>query len=137
MSNPAKRKGTAFESAIVTFLREHHDPEAHRNVQMGAKDIGDIDGYYLHAVEAKAERTITLADYIRQANREAIHAGRPFGCAIVKARGKGIGASYVVRDLETDVRLVTRVQVMEEALKTTDIELWSALDEKYGGGGRG
>ncbi|MEU1037651.1 hypothetical protein [Streptomyces sp. NPDC005907] len=130
MSNPSKAKGTAWESLVVNYLRLMHNPAARRNVQMGAKDIGDIDGYYLHALEAKAERTITLADYIVQANREAVHAGQPFGCAVVKRRMKGVADGYVVRDLATDVRLVNRLKIMEEALQDADFGRWSDIDEE-------
>ncbi|PPS86460.1 hypothetical protein [Streptomyces sp. MH60] len=97
---------------------------------MGARDIGDLDGYYLHAVEAKAEKTITLADYIAQANREAIHAGQPFGCAVVKRRMKGTADGYVVRDVRTDVRLITRLKIMEEALQDADYDRWYDIDEE-------
>ncbi|MFD3952227.1 hypothetical protein ACFWRC_19650 [Streptomyces albidoflavus] len=131
MANPSKAKGTAFETAVVTYLREHHDPRAHRNVQMGAKDIGDIDGYHLHAVEAKAEKTITLADYVAQANREAINAGKPYGCAVVKRRMKGTADAYVVRDLATDVRLMNRLRDMEAALKDVSFDLWFDIDEEH------
>ncbi|WP_030962635.1 hypothetical protein [Streptomyces sp. NRRL S-378] len=130
MANPNKAKGTAFESLVVAYLREHHNPAAHRNVQTGAKDIGDIDGYYLHALEAKAEKTITLSDYIAQANREAIHAGQPFGCAVVKRRMKGVGDAYVVRDLATDVRLMNRLKFMEEALQDESFDRWYGIDEE-------
>ncbi len=98
---------------------------------MGARDIGDIDGYYLHAVEAKAEKTITLADYIEQANREAVHAGQPFGCAVVKRRMKGTADGYVVRDVRTDVRLVNRLRDMEEALRSENSELYESLDKQH------
>ncbi|MFD3361579.1 hypothetical protein ACFWW5_00565 [Streptomyces albidoflavus] len=131
MANPSKAKGTAFETAVVTYLREHHDPGARRNVQMGAKDIGDIDGYHLHAVEAKAEKTITLADYVAQANREAINAGKPFGCAVVKRRMKGTADAYVVRDLATDVRLMNRLRDMETGLRAADPRLYKVLDEEH------
>ncbi|MEU8840273.1 hypothetical protein AB0D97_14230 [Streptomyces roseus] len=131
MTNPSKAKGTAWESLLVAYLREHHNPASHRNVQMGAKDIGDIDGYYLHALEAKAEKTITLSDYIAQANREAVHAGQPFGCAVVKRRMKGVGDAYVVRDLATDVRLMNRLRDMEEALQATAPTVWARYDAQH------
>jgi glycosylphosphatidylinositol transamidase (GPIT) subunit GPI8 len=130
-ANPAKAKGTAWESALVGYLREHHNPGAHRNVQMGSRDIGDVDGYYLHALEAKAEKAITLADYIAQANREAIHAGMPFGCAVVKRRMKGVQDGYVVRDVRTDVRLLNRMRDMEAALQGENSALYEALDKQH------
>ncbi|OKI19272.1 hypothetical protein [Streptomyces sp. CB03911] len=116
MANPSKRLGTDWESALVKYLREHHNPKTHRNVQMGKLDIGDLDGYYLHALEAKNESKITLPVYIAQANREAIHAGQPYGCAVVKKRNAGVAAGYVVRDVETDVRLMNRLRDAEGLL---------------------
>lgn len=131
MSNPAKAKGTAWESLIVGYLREHHNDDARRNVQMGRFDIGDIAGYYLHALEAKAEKTITLSDYVAQANREAVNAGQPFGCAVVKRRMKGVADGYVVRDVRTDVRLMTRLRDMEEALKSAAPWAYALLDKQH------
>ncbi|MFF1417586.1 hypothetical protein [Streptomyces sp. NPDC058280] len=131
MANPAKAKGTAWESLWTAYIREHHNPDAHRNVQMGSKDIGDVAGYYLHAAELKAEKTITLSDYIRQANREAANAGEPFGCAVVKRRMKGVQDGYVVRDVATDVRLMNRLQEMEGALQDVAFDRWHALDKQH------
>ncbi|MFI2212997.1 hypothetical protein [Streptomyces sp. NPDC020141] len=131
MANPSKDKGTKWESAVVAYLREHHNPTAHRNVQMGRLDIGDISGYYLHAVEAKAERTITLADYIRQANREAIHAGAPFGCAMVKRRNAGVADAYVVRDVRTDVRLMNRLRDAEEILQDVAPTVYASFEQRH------
>ncbi|MYY03097.1 hypothetical protein GT035_12990 [Streptomyces sp. SID4913] len=131
MANSSKAKGTTWESALVAYLREQHNPGARRNVQMGSKDIGDIDGYYLHALEAKAEKTITLSDYIAQANKEAVHAGQPFGCAVVKRRMKGTADGYVVRDVATDVRLMNRLRVMESALQSFAPEAYAELDRLH------
>lgn len=131
MANASKAKGTAFESALVAYLREHHNPGARRNAQMGRLDIGDIDGYYLHALEAKAEKTITLPSYIAQANREAVHAGQPYGCAVVKRRMKGTADGYVVRDVATDVRLMNRFRDAEELLKEYQFDVWYEHDQHH------
>ncbi|MEU1200159.1 hypothetical protein ABZ446_28590 [Streptomyces sp. NPDC005813] len=98
---------------------------------MGSKDIGDVSGYYLHAAELKAEKTITLSDYVAQANREAINAGQPYGCAIVKRRMKGVADGYVVRDVATDVRLMNRMRDMEEALRKADPVWWACIDSAH------
>jgi predicted phosphatase len=113
MANPAKAKGTAWETATVNFVKEHHNPEAHRNVQMGAKDIGDFDGYYLHASECKNVKTVTLPEFIRQANREAANAGKPYGCVWLKRRQVGVKDSFVIRDAATDVRVINRLRDAE------------------------
>jgi hypothetical protein len=131
MANPAKAKGTAWESLWTAYIKEHHNPAAHRNVQMGSKDIGDVAGYYLHASELKAEKTITLSDYIRQANREAANAGEPFGCAVVKRRMKGVADGYVVRDVATDVRLMNRMRDMEDALQAAAPVAWALIDKQH------
>lgn len=98
---------------------------------MGRLDIGDVSGYYLHASELKAEKTITLSDYIAQANREAVHAGEPFGCAVVKRRMKGVADGYVVRDVATDVRLMNRLRDMEEALRSAAPAAYALLDKAH------
>jgi hypothetical protein len=98
---------------------------------MGRLDIGDASGYYLHAVELKAEQRITLADYIRQANREAINAGAPFGCAVVKRRNANVSCGYVVRDVATDVRLMNRMRDMEGALQSFAPEAYEELDKLH------
>ncbi|WP_406161056.1 hypothetical protein [Streptomyces canus] len=98
---------------------------------MGSKDIGDVAGYYLHAAELKAEKTITLSDYIAQANREAIHAGEPFGCAVVKRRMKGVADGYVVRDVRTDVRLLNRMRDAEDLLKEYQFDVWFEHDRHH------
>lgn len=131
MANPSKQKGTAWESLWTAYIREHHNPAAHRNVQMGRLDIGDVSGYYLHASELKAEKTITLSDYIAQANREAINAGEPFGCAVVKRRMKGVADGYVVRDVATDVRLMNRLRDAEELLKEYKFDVWLEHDAHH------
>lgn len=134
MANPSKEKGTAWESAIVAYLRRHHDETAHRNVQMGRLDIGDIDGYYLNALEAKAEKAITLAEYVRQANREARNAKQPFGVSVVKRRNANVKDAYAVRDLETDARLINRLRDAEMLLQEHAYEVFKAHYEKHGGG---
>ncbi|MEU7039811.1 hypothetical protein AB0A77_01980 [Streptomyces varsoviensis] len=135
LANPSKAKGTAWETAWTAYLREIHNPSAHRNVQMGAKDIGDVSGFYLHAAELKAEKTIRLPEYIAQANREAIHADQPFGVAVVKRVRAHVSAAYHVRDAATDVRLVNRLRDAEGLLQRhAPADVWKAHYEKHGKG---
>ncbi|MFB7643904.1 hypothetical protein ACFC0S_03090 [Streptomyces sp. NPDC056084] len=120
----AKAKGTAWESAVRDFLNEElgqyvtdwrdadyrwKDPHdlgnVNRQVQAGVLDVGD-----LHArpfvLEAKAEKSIRLAEYVRQANREAANAGFKFGAAVVKAPRRNVKNGYVVMDLATFARVL-------------------------------
>lgn len=108
MSNPSKRKGTAWETAVCGYLNER-GLIVERRALAGAKDKGDIAGVPGWALECKAEKTISLAAYVDEANTEAVHAGVPRGAAIVKRRQRGTAQSYVVMDLATfaDVLLET------------------------------
>ena len=107
MANRHKAAGTRWESAVVAYLREG-DPTAvdvRRVAQTGRVDIGDVHAYPF-AVECKAERTFRLAEYIREAEREADAAGMPYGVAVVKARGRPVAEGYVVMSLATFRRLL-------------------------------
>ncbi|OKI24399.1 hypothetical protein [Streptomyces sp. CB03911] len=57
-------------------------------------------------IECKAEKRITLPEYVRQANAEAVNAGMPFGVAVIKAPRKNVKDGYVVTDLATFVRIL-------------------------------
>ncbi|MCZ0970794.1 hypothetical protein O1L55_03345 [Streptomyces albulus] len=131
MTNRAKAKGTAWEREVRHYLntalgqyvdhwkdvaypwKDPHDPDnITRPAQTGAKDVGD-----LHArpfvIECKAERSIRLADYVRQANREAAHAGFPFGVAVVKAPRRRVEDAYAVMDLVTFGRILQALRNLD------------------------
>ena len=98
MANPAKRKGTAWESDIVRYLRENGHDDARRVAQTGRLDQGDIHvGPFV--IEAKNVSSITLASFVAQAERERDNAAMPYGVAVVKRRGKGAASGYVVMSL--------------------------------------
>lgn len=77
MTNPPKKKGTAHETAIVSYAVEHGFPNAHRNALTGNKDTGDVNlrGRYPVALEAKNLKTMTLTKSMREAKAEAAHLG--------------------------------------------------------------
>lgn len=102
-----KRKGSEFERDLLWYWRYHgFNAEALRTT--GRHDEGDLvlaDHNVLF--EAKAEKTISLSQYLREAEVERWnYAGRrglaspPRGAAIVKRRGHGTGESYVVMTLD-------------------------------------
>ena len=115
MSNPQKRRGTAWESAGVAYLREALEAlgvpfrDIRRVAQTGQRDIGDVHADPF-ALEFKNERTLRLAAYVDQAEREAEAAGLPYGVAVVKRRGKGAGQGYVVMSLATFARLLAHIR---------------------------
>lgn len=124
MANESKRKGTAWETAVRDFIneatgkyrapvegepRQFTDPadphNCKRQVQQGAYDVGDLHAWPV-VIECKAEKRITLPEYVRQANAEAARAGLPFGVAVVKAPRRPVRDGYAVCDLATFVRIL-------------------------------
>ncbi|UQA94944.1 hypothetical protein [Streptomyces halobius] len=131
MNNPNKQKGTTWERAVRHYLntalgqyvdhwqdaaypwKDPHDPDnVTRPAQTGIKDVGD-----LHArpfvLECKAEKSIRLADYVRQANREAVNAGFPYGVAVVKAPRRRVEDAYAVMDLVTFGRVLQALRNLD------------------------
>jgi hypothetical protein len=114
--NPQKAKGTRWESSIVAFLRDLGFTEARREVQRGRLDVGDIGGFAVWAIEAKAYKSVTfglLADFVGQANREASNAGKPFGIVVLKRPRAGTGDAFVIMDLATWARVETALNTTE------------------------
>lgn len=128
MSNPNKAKGTAHETAVRHYLnavlgqyvdgwkeadypwRDPRDPNnVTRPAQTGPKDVGDLHAWPF-VLEAKAEKEFRLPAYVAQANKEARHAGFPFGVAVVKAPRKSIKDAYVVLDLETFAKILRQLR---------------------------
>jgi len=108
VSNPSKRRGTEWETAVTRFLREElgdHGDDIRRVAQTGRHDTGDIRAVPF-ALECKNVAKIDLAAFVEQAEREAGHAGVPYGAAVVKRRGKGPAAGYVVVSLATFARIL-------------------------------
>lgn len=126
MANRNKTRGTAWETAVADYLNESlglykaewregdrssrwlnpRDPDnVTRNVQTGAKDIGDLS-LWPFIGECKDEQTIRLPAYIRQANQEAANATADYGVALVKQRGKGVAQGYAVMDIATFARVL-------------------------------
>lgn len=103
-----KRKGTAFESAIVAFLRDHGFTWADRVPLSGKHDRGDVTiGPGSPAIEAKSQNRISLAEWVDEANVEAANASAPFGVVWFKRRGKGSpGDCYVLMDGNSFVKLL-------------------------------
>jgi len=112
MTNPPKKKGTAFESAVVTHILEAGFP-AIRVALKGAADQGDIwvtdgDGD-MHVLEAKNRKGYAIAEAVDQAKIEAANAGSVFPVAVLKRNGVGdIGRSFVVLELDDWLALLPR-----------------------------
>lgn len=125
MTNAPKRKGTAWESEIVSFLQACGWPHVERRTLSGAKDRGDIAGIPGVVIEAKATKTVALGAYLDEATVEAVNDGADIGAVWLKRRGRSsAGDGYVVMDGLTFAALLTSagyggtVQTLSKA--TTD-----------------
>ena len=105
----ARAKGTAWETAIVNYLIGEGFVMAERRALAGALDKGDITGIPGVVIEAKNCKTINLAQFVDEANVEAINANADVGVAWVKRRGKTSPAeAYVVMSGTTFIELLTQ-----------------------------
>lgn len=103
----SRRKGTAWESAIVDFLRLRGWPNAERRAMGGANDRGDIAGVLGVVIEAKNARTTDLAGWWAEAEQERRNDGARHAVLWLKRRGKsGAGDGWVVMDGETFAALL-------------------------------
>lgn len=103
----SKRKGTGWETAVVTYLKENGVPHAERRTLNGAKDRGDIAGIPGVVIECKNEKTVTLATYMDETEKERRNDNASIGAAWVKRRGKASPAhGYVVMTGERFLRLL-------------------------------
>lgn len=123
MSNPPKKKGTAAESALVGWLRDHGHPGARRNAPAGNRDEGDIGGVVVTApvgafgtdeiidelvVEVKSYADVARAinDGLAELDVEMANAGAAHGVLVVKRRGKSDPGEWLaVRRVRNDPEL--------------------------------
>jgi Holliday junction resolvase len=83
----AKQKGTAAETAVVKYLREHGFPYAERRALHGTADKGDITGIGPIVIEVKNHKTLDLAGWIKELEAEMKNANVNVGAVIAKKRG--------------------------------------------------
>lgn len=98
MANPQKARGTAFETAVLRYLRDA-GLYAVKPRQEGREDVGDIHVAGLVVLQAKAYTRDLLAairDGVDGARLQRLHARLPFGFAVVKRPRKPIEEAYVV-----------------------------------------
>ena len=102
-----KAKGSAFERAVVEYLRGHGFPYAERYYGAGRhEDRGDIAGVVGWTVEAKACRTFDLAGWADEASRERDAASSRYAAVVVKRPRRPIQEAYVVLSLATWAELL-------------------------------
>lgn len=97
----SKRKGTAAETAVVNWLREHGWPSAERRALAGNADRGDIAGIVGVVLEVKAKKEMDLSGWVKEAETERRNDGADFGIVIAKKRGTtDVGEWYAVMPVE-------------------------------------
>ena len=95
MSNPSKQKGTAFETAVVEFLKSQGFPVERRALH-GNTDKGDISGLPAWTLELKNRRSLDVGGAIDEACTEARNAGTHWFAAILKRPRKGFTGDAIV-----------------------------------------
>ena len=117
MANPAKQKGTVFETALLNYLYEHDFKHVHRTALKGGEDTGDINGIRNDkgrpvTLQAKNQRKFNLSGWLDDTVEQARRLGNAIPALIVKRPGKGkanLGDTYVV------MRLSDLVDLLKEA----------------------
>lgn len=92
----SKKKGTAAESAIVTYLRSIGFIHAERRALNGNLDRGDITGIPGVVIEAKNCARQELAAWVAEAEAERANDRADVAAVWHKRRGKGSPADWFV-----------------------------------------
>jgi len=106
--NRSKQKGTAFESALVDYLRANGFPRAERRAQRGTLDAGDIAGLPA-TIEAKNCKLTELGPWMDEAKTEAKNAGTALYAVVHKRRQHSTAESFVTLPLHLFVEMLVYV----------------------------
>lgn len=87
MSNPSKKRGTRFETAVVAALRTNGFAQAERRALSGSRDLGDITGIPGVVIEAKSQQRHSLAEWLDEAELEKANAGADVAFVWAHRRG--------------------------------------------------
>lgn len=109
----AKRKGSSFEGQVANYLATALDCDIERRALAGTNDRGDISGLFINGkrtvVECKAEKSLRVPEYLREAEAERQNDFAEFGVVVSKRRGVGeanMGDQLVLMTLDTFCRIV-------------------------------
>ena len=112
MTNPQKRAGVAFESALRDELNRRlaaagHSARAVRVSQTGAQDVGDLHlGDWTLQAKAYASVGDGILAGLHDVEAQRIAAGKSHGAVIAKVRGRGASGSVVALTLDEFIRLI-------------------------------
>lgn len=105
--NPSKRKGTAFETDVVRYLRENGFPYAERRALRGTADAGDVAGVPGWVLEVKNHRALDLGPWLTEAHAEAANDGARRFAVIHKRRQHSTAEAFVTLPLRLFAELLT------------------------------
>ena len=93
MTNPQKQKGSTFEREIVGYFRSH-GYNAERTRAGWSDDRGDVHGVSHpvlgnFTIECKNHKTMDLAGWRKELERERLANGGGLGAVVHKKRGEG------------------------------------------------
>lgn len=109
MSTPSKRKGSSWELAIAKYLIDEGWRHAERRIAGSTVDKGDIYGILGCVIEAKNEKRIDLAGYMKELDVEMRNAKATTGAALVKKRGTtSVADAYAVMPVSVWVDLLKK-----------------------------
>ncbi len=108
----AKAKGTMAETAIVRYLNER-GVLCVRNPPQGVKDKGDVNLLTLPVIiEVKNHRTMSLAEWLDEAQAEKVNASAEIGIVAHKRLRQGNPAAwYATLTMEDLVTLLKRAYI--------------------------
>lgn len=89
MVNKPKQKGTAAESAVVSYLHTQGFPHAERLALQGGKDRGDITGIPGIVIEVKAAQQYLFSSWLAETEVERDNAKADYGILVAKPRMVG------------------------------------------------
>lgn len=115
-----KQKGTAFESAIVDYLKDKLcDDNIERRALNGTADRGDISGVtfcgHRMVLECKNEKRMRLAEYVREAETEAANDNAHYYAVVHKKRGVGISTLQTVGQQYVTMPLYLFTHIIKES----------------------
>jgi len=116
VSNPAKQKGTSFETLVKQHLNDNGFKAAHRTVLKGGGDTGDINGVHHDdgsqvSFQCKNQRKFDLSGWLNDTVEQAKRLGNAVPALIVKRAGKGksaVGDNYAVMRLDDLITLLQK-----------------------------
>ena len=104
----SKRKGTAFESALVACLQRLGHPFAERRALAGAADKGDITGLGpRYVIEAKAAKKFEIGMWLKETAIERDNAKADYGFLVIKLPRRSVEDCAVlttVRELSAIIK---------------------------------